>query len=64
LFREPGSIVRMIVVTTSSAVNGSPPWNFTPWRSVKRQRSGATIVQDVARPGSISSLRFRRTSVS
>ena len=54
---RPGSSVRITEATTSSAVNGLPSWNFTPWRSLKRQRSGATISHEVASAGSISSFR-------
>jgi hypothetical protein len=57
-------MVRITVATTSSALNGSPPWNTTPRRSVNRHRSGATICHEVASAGSSSSLRLRRTSGS
>jgi hypothetical protein len=38
--------------TTSSAVNGLPSWNVTPFRRVKRQCVSESCFQLVARLGS------------
>ena len=64
LTSDPGVFVRCHENTTSSASNVSPPWNLTPWRSVKRHTVGDSVFQDVASAGSISSLSLKRTSDS
>ena len=48
---ELGSPARCSENTTSAGVNVWPSSNFTSGRSVKRQRSGAMIVQPVASAG-------------
>lgn len=61
---EPGPRVRATVKITSSAVKGEPSWNFTSFRSVKRQVSGPVEAQDVASAPSSFMSRLRRTSGS
>ena len=61
---EVGPWARCTENTTSAAVKGAPSWNFTPWRSVKRQVVGLVCCQAVARPGTICSVRSRSTRVS
>ncbi|KAG1302776.1 hypothetical protein G6F62_015856 [Rhizopus arrhizus] len=48
---EASSDTRVIEATTSSAVNGAPLWNFTPWRSLKRSTGGDVASQDSASAG-------------
>jgi len=62
--RAAGSSRRVIEATTSSASKALPLWNFTPARSLKRQRVGSITCQDSASAGSIARPLFRRTSGS
>jgi hypothetical protein len=55
----------LIVYTTSSAVNGSPLWNVTPWRRVKSIVVSSTCFHEVAKAGLISMVvgsRYTRQS--
>ena len=63
-FSLPGSITRSTENFTSSAVRGSPLWNFTPLRSLNSHVVSFSAFHDVARDGSYSSLLLRCSSES
>src|SRR6185312_296082 len=48
---EPSDSARWKLNSTSSAVNGVPSWNCTPWRKSKRHTVGETCFQLVASAG-------------
>jgi hypothetical protein len=48
-----GLTMSSTAATTASAVNGSPLWKVTPWRSLKRQVVGSGLVQLSASSGTI-----------
>jgi len=60
----PGTRLRSSVALTSSAANGTPSWNFTPWRSVNSHVVSFTFFQATASPGSSRSEPSHRVSVS
>src|SRR6266850_5189727 len=63
-FSLPGSSTRSKENFTSSAVSGSPLWNFTPLRSLNSHCVSLRGFQEVASDGSYSSLVFRCSSES
>ena len=58
------STIRSRVNFTASASNGSPLWNFTPWRSLNSHTVGATSFGSSASAGRILSSWSRSSSVS
>src|SRR3989440_422648 len=63
-FSLPGSVTRSKENFTSSAVSGSPLWNFTPRRSLNSQVVSFSAFQEVASDGSYSSFALRCSSES
>ena len=61
---EPGDCMRCQLNTTSSAENGSPLWNLTLRRSLKRHTVGLTVCHDSASAGSTFSSSLKRASPS
>ena len=59
-----GSCIRSNEYFTAWALNGSPLWNFTPWRNLNSQVVGSTDRQESASPGLSARLASRETSVS
>src|SRR5574337_1723285 len=48
---EPSAAARAKLNSTSSAVNGVPSWNCTPWRRLKRHTFGEICFHEVASAG-------------
>src|SRR6267378_2980201 len=46
-----GSTKRSRLYLATVALNGEPSWNFTPWRSLKRQEVSLGVSHDVASAG-------------
>src|SRR5438477_8406650 len=63
-FSLPGSVTRSNENFTSSAVSGSPLWNFTPRRSLNSHVVSLSAFHEVARDGSYSSFALRCRSES
>src|SRR5437899_1965601 len=59
-----GSTNRSRLYLATVALNGEPSWNFTPWRSLKRQVVSLGVSHDVASAGWGASFGSSTTSVS
>src|ERR1700716_2844392 len=59
-----GSTNRSRLYLATLALNGEPSWNFTPWRSLKRQVVSLGVSHDVAKAGWGASFGSSTTSVS
>src|SRR5688572_11033427 len=64
MFLVSGATNRSKDHLTAAALNGSPLWNLTPWRSLNCQVVSFTFSQEVAREGTTLKLASRVTSWS
>ncbi len=62
---EAGWRARSSEKTTSSALNGLPSWNLTPWRSLNSHTAGSSVTfQETASVGRILPVWSRTSSGS